>query len=299
MNMSEWARKDKHGLYWGHWIRKASATDWCIHRGNYEPCFDISQTDGSRHCFKLGNEWISKPESPFYGKPFQHPQNYSHDNWHFWDNPEIPQLMWRNPANPTASKDWIRWVPSEILTSKHTASGSDRINKLLKRYSSGRITAWQEIAPVRSVSINSSKTLLIVPSSEPNYPNYYATTQRDWLQDQIQIVLDLGFDYEIRFKQGRKSRSLGNELTDQLRSGHYVATISQHSVAAMETVMAGYPAVVTGPHPAGELATPLEEFKRKHLRTPTAYETVEWCDTLLGNCYHKQEIFEGSWKDAS
>ena len=294
--MSEWAKKDKHGLHWGHWIRKESATDWAIHRGNYEPCFDISSTDGSRHCFKLGNEWISKPESPFYGTQFQHPRNYKHDNWHFWDNPEIPQLLWPHSANPMGSKDWIRWVPGEILTSKHTESGSERINRLLKQLSKGRITAWQEIAPVHTVSLTSSKTVLIVPSSELNYPNYYGTTQREWLRDVIQQLLDLGYDYEIRTKPGRKNRSKGNQLTDQLRSGKYLCTVSQHSVAAVETVMAGYPSVVTGPHPAGELATPWHEFTQGHLRTPLGYETVEWCDTLLGNCRHKQEIFEGSWR---
>lgn len=294
--MSEWQQKDKHGLHWGWWQRRADAKTWRINLDNFEPCYCIAETTGEHMLLKLGNEWASKPGDPFYAKPFQHPSTLKHTNWRFWDNPEIPQLLWPHSANPMGSKDWIRFVPGEILTSKHTESGSERINKLLKEFSRGRITAWQEIAPVHSVSLTSSKTVLIVPSSEPNYPNYYGTTQREWLRDVIQQLLDLGYDYEIRTKPGRKNRSKGNQLTDQLRSGKYLCTVSQHSVAATETVMAGYPAVVTGPHPAGELATPWREFTQGHFRTPHGYETVEWCDTLLGNCRHKREIFEGSWR---
>lgn len=292
-----WDAKSHHNLHWGWHIRKPDAQDWRIHLDNFEPCYNIADTDGSQMLIKFGNEWASKPGDPFYGIDFQHPKTLAHDNWYFWDNPEVPQLLWINPANHRGAKDWIRWVKGNLFTTldTHTASGTDRINSLLNDFSKGRVTHWEDIAPLHPVKLTSSKTVLIVPSSEPNYPNYYNTTQQEWLRDVIQEVLDQGLDYEIRFKAGRKARAQGNQLTDQLHTGKYLCTISQHSVAAVETVMAGYPAVVTGPHPAGELATTWGEFTQQEYRTPSIDVVYDWIDIILGNCRHKSEIFSGEW----
>ena len=286
--MSEWTKKSNHGLHWGWYRRKQSAQDWRIHLDNYEPCERIGAEPEGTHLVKFGNEWGSRP--------FQHPSQVKHTNWHFWDNPEIPQLLWPNPANPQGSKDWIRWVPGEILTTRETENGAARINDLLKHYSGGRVTAWHEIAPVRPVSLIRSKTVLLVPSSAPNYQHYYGITQGAWISKYTQSLEQLGYTVEVRMKRGRKFRKQGNELTDQLSSGRYFATLSQHSVAAMETIMAGYPAIVTGPHPAGELATPWSEFAQGDLRTPEQISVVNWVETLLGNCRHKSEIFGGTWR---
>jgi len=285
--MSEWTKKSNHGLHWGWYRRRDTAKDWRIHLDNYEVCHDIGSEDPQRHLLKFGNEWGHRP--------FQHPNNLSHQNWHFWDNPEIPQLLWPNPANPMGSKDWIRWVPGEILTTKKTENGASRINDLLKHYSNGRVTAWHDIAPVKPVSFTPSKTMLLVPSSPANYEHYYGTNQARWIEQYSKELRRLGYEVEIRIKRGRKFRKQGNELTDQLNTGKYFGTVSQHSVAAMETIMAGYPAIVTGPHPAGNLATPWQEFADGHTRKPTLIDTINWVETLLGNCRHKSEIFGGTW----
>ncbi len=295
--MSYWSTKEAHGLHWGNYVKRLDAKDMRIHIDNYEPCYNIGQTDGSRHCFQFGNTWASKPGDPFYDKPFQHPRHYTHDNWHFIDNPEIPQFLWSNPANPKGSKDWVRFVKGNLFTNpqQHSTNGASRCNDLLREFSGGRTTAWHEIVTVKPVSLISRKRVLICPVSDLNYPNYYNTTAKEWLTDVIQWLLDHHYDYDIRHKPSRKSR-IGNQLTDQLQSGRYCATISQHSAAAMESIIAGVPAVTTGPHPAGELATPWEEFTQGHLRAPELIEVVNWIEIVLGNVRHKRELFEGTWK---
>lgn len=293
--MSYWSGKQAHGLHWGWWQRKQSAQDWCITVKNYEPCFDI--TSATRHLVKFGNEWAHNPDSPLVGTPFQHPSSVAHTDWHFLDNPEIPHFLWPNPANESGAKDWVRWVPGEICTSRHTQDGEQRVNSLLKEFSQGRVTDWQQIAPINTVTRNNSRTVLLVPSSPPNFKHYYNTTITKWITHHTTLLERMGYTVETRTKVGRKQR-LNNQLKDQLASGKYLCTVSQHSVAAMETIMAGLPAVVTGPHPCGDLATPWHELERGHLRTPSREAVEAWCRTLLGNIRHKREIFTGEWKDA-
>ena len=291
--MSKWATKTIHGLHWGHW--QHTNTNPCIHRDNFEPVFDVTQTTGEHVCIKFGNEWASKPKDPFYGKQFQHPKNYPHNNWYFWDNPEVPQFLWRNPANPRGTKDWVRFVKGSLFSvpELHTANGASRCNDLLKEFSNGRVTAWHEIAKIKPFDVTSQKRVLICPVSANNYTNYYNTTQAQWVNDITKQLDSLGYAYDIRYKPGRKERALGKQLTDKLATGTYCATVSQHSVAAVESIMAGVPAVVTGPHPAGNLATPWHEFERGHLRTPELIEVVNWIEILLGNVRHKRELLEG------
>jgi hypothetical protein len=261
------------------------------------PNYNIADSTESQLLVKFGNEWASKPGDPFYDKPFQHPKVVKHTNWYFWDNPEVPQFLWRNPANPNGSKDWVRFVKSSLFTTPelHTANGASRCNDLLKEFSRGRITAWYEIAKIKPFSVTSAKRVLICPVSANNYTNYYATSQIQWVNDITQRLDRLGYAYDIRYKPGRKERATGRQLTDQLTSGTYCATVSQHSVAAVESIMAGVPAVVTGPHPAGDLATPWEEFANGHLRTPEQIAVVNWIEILLGNVRHKRELIEGEW----
>lgn len=296
--MSEWATKAKHGLHWG-WYEHITS-DNRIHRDNFVPCYNIADTTGTQMLLKLGNEWASKKGDPFYDRRFQHPNELKHSNWVFWDNPEVPQFLWVNPANPAGTKDWVRFVKGNLFTNpqQHNTNGASRINDLLKEFSRGRVTAWYEIAKIKPFSVTSSKRVLITPVSAPNYVNYYGITQAQWVNQTIESLDRLGYSYDIRFKPGRKERALGRQLTDQLNTGAYCATISQHSVAAVESIMAGVPSVVTGPHPAGNLATPWEEFAQGHLRTPELIEIVNWVEIILGNVRHKRELFEGDWKNA-
>lgn len=290
-----WSSKEAHNLHWGYWIQKPDAQDRRIHSDNYEPCWDISATDGNRHVFQFGNIWASKPEQTFYNKPFQHYTTIPHDNWHFWDNPELPQFLWPNPANPRGRKDWVRWVKGHILTPTQLPDDSDRINSLLAEFSKGQLTDWRDLVKMRDVTWNNSKTVLIVPSSAPNYEHYYNTTQQAWINGVTKQLSKMGYTWEIRWKSSRSMRTKTGELHTQLKSTDYACTVSQHSVAALETVCAGVPAVVTGPHPAGELATPWEEFVQGEFRLPCQDDIEQWCAGVLHSIKHKRELFTGEW----
>ena len=277
-----------NGIGWGWSIRRADARGDAVNASNYEPIDDISLTDGSVHLVKRGNEWGHKQ--------FQHPRLLEHTNWHYWDNPEIPQLLWQHPANPRGAKTWVRMVPGQILTSTATTNGASRINSLLEELSNGKIDAWHQIAPVRAWRKNRAKRVLFVTSSPQVYTNYYSTTLDAWLTHYTRAVEGMGFEWEVRGKPSRHERTLNGQLTDQLQAGDYTAIICQHSVAAQEAIMAGVPAVVTGDTPMGPIATPWEEFAMGELRRAQQIEVVNWCEALLGNTYHITEINRDGWR---
>ena len=54
-------------------------------------------------------------------------------------------------------------------------------------------------------------------------------------------------------------------------------------------------AVVTGPHPGGELVTDQKEFVLGMLRTPEPQQVWNWIVRVASNTYHKSELFSGSW----
>lgn len=289
--MSYWSSKERHGLYWGWHQRKADAEGWGINSKNYEPCDRVEHTDGTRHLFKFGNEWASKQ-----GRQFQHPSKVTHDNWHFWDNPEIPQLLWPNPANPQGAKDWMRWVPGEILTTQKRKRGSERVNRTLRTLSGGALTTWEDLVKIRPMWTQGKDVLMIV-CSQPNYPNYYNTTAHAWIKTYASVLEKQGYRVEIRLKASREARAQGGQLTDQLNNKRYAFTVSQHSVGALESILAGTPAIVTGPHPAGDLATTWQQFMEFDINLPHPDDVRDWCDWVLGNCWHKQDIIGGTWYD--
>lgn len=280
--------KQVNGLGWGWHIMRADARDDAVTATNYQPINDIQNTDGSVHLVKRGNEWGYRD--------FQHPDLLKHTNWHYWDNPEVPQLLWQHPANPNGTKQWVRMVPGEILTSTPTTNGAARINILLEKLSDGKIDAWHQIAPIRDWKNNKRKHVLFVTSSHPVYTNYYGTTIDAWLSHYTRAVEGMGYTWEVREKPNRKERRDGGQLTDQLNNGDYSCVVCQHSVAAQESIMAGVPAVVTGPVQQGPLATPWEEFAMGELRKPEMIEVVNWTEALLGNTYHISEISEPGWR---
>jgi len=277
-----------HGFTWG-WYEHRTGKPLGWHRDNWQPCWDTANTTGVEPLFQFGNVWACKQGDTHYGKPFQHPALIPHDNWVFIDNPEVPQLLWPNPANPQGRKTWTRCVRGDLFT--HTeGSGTHRVNSLLREHSAGKLTDWCDLiriqAPIHSVDC---RTVLICPVSAPNYVHYYGTTQTAWLQSVTGALKTLGYTWEIRQKPGRKQR-VGNQLTDQLATRKYCATISQHSASATESICAGVPAVVTGPHPIGACATPWREFAQGELRMPHPDTVRTQIDHILNNTYHKSEL---------
>lgn len=219
-------------------------------------------------------------------------------NFYFYDNPELPHLLYPNPANPKGAKDWIRLVPNEILTQPKSGSGTERINRLLSEHS-GTSMVWQDLVYPHDVLWSNSNRVLVCPSSANCYHYYYNDDVNIWIKKTCDDLRRLGYEPVVRTKPSRTLRRdkplsrLGRELAQ----GDYLCTVSQHSVTALETILEGYPAVVTGVHGAGFLATPWEEFEQGEIRLPMTIEIESWMDTVLSNCRHKSEMKEGTWHD--
>jgi hypothetical protein len=292
--MSYWASKQAHQFpHFGWYIQKLGA-DNRIHFDNFDVCKDISKTDGSRMLIKFGNEFGHPLKAP----PFQHPNTCPHDNWYHWDNPELPQFLWPLGHNPSGAKDWVRWVKGGLLTqgsySDDVPTHVKRINKLLRETSGQLIYTWQDIVQIQKPQHDLRKVALICPVTAPNFVHYYSTTQQDWINKVTKVLERQGYTWEVRHKPGRGAR-VGNQLIDQLSGGKYGITVSQHSVAAMESAIAGIPPVVTGPHPTGMLGTPWTEFEYGHVRPISKKDVENQCLRLLANIRHKKELFTGAW----
>ena len=298
--MSFWSRKERHGLHWGYYQQKDINDDGRIHIDNYLPCWDISSTTGDRLVFQFGNIWASKPGDPFYAKPFQLPKTVKHSNFYFWDNPFLPQFNWQRAHNPTGAKEWVRWSQGTHgrLGNKDLAQHEKRINDQLSNFASRQIKRWYHLINIQHMTaINGVRgRALIVPCSEHVYTNYYATTKTAWIKGVAVALERMGVAYDIRHKPSRETRQLNGELTDQLQEGRYAVTISQHSVAAVESIVAGVPAVVTGESPAHTYATPWSEYLQGNLRLWDTDEQYQLCREMLAQTRHKKELFEGTWR---
>ena len=231
----------------------------------------------------FGPEWIDHTSIP-------------HDNWYFYDNPELPHLLYPNPANPMGRKEWVRLVPNNILTQTKTGSGSDRVNRMLTELA-GQPLVWQDLVYPRDTVWSNSKRVLVCASSPNCYIYYYNTTASEWTEWVCRELRKHGYEPVLRNKPSRtlRTKTSDSRLYQQLASGDYIGTVSQHSVSAMETLLAGYPAITTGPHPCGELATPFEEFLQGDLTLPQSDDIEDWVDGLLYNTRHKTEMRSGSW----
>jgi hypothetical protein len=235
------------------------------------------------------NNWLDHTQAP-------------HEDWYFIDNPELPHLLYPNPANPRAHKLWNRAVRGGILTSVRRVDHSDRINHHLKHYSQGKITCWQELVMPRTVFRNNSRKVLLTPSSANCFKYYYNTTRTLWIEEISQHIRSIGLEPVVWPKLSRRARTERADLRlyNRLLQGDILCTVSQHSVSALESILAGVPCVVTGIHPCGDLATPAGEFfSTGELRTPNSADVEEWIATaILPNTWNKQELREGTWQES-
>lgn len=241
--------------------------------------------DNSRLHIKFGND---------FGKDWI--DHTTVDRFYFYDNPELPHLINPNPSNPKGAKTWIRLVPNSILTQHKHRRGAERINDLIS-YHSGSPMTWQDIVKPKPVKLSDSRRVLLCPSSPNCYRYYYGTNRTQWIEQISQQLIELGYTPVLRGKPSRLHRREGNTLGRQIREDKILFTVSQHSVCALESILEGVPAVVTGPHSAGELATPWEEMIQGVLRTPELEQVEDWVDWICGNIRHRTELEQGTWHD--
>jgi hypothetical protein len=286
-----------HGMNWG-WYKRVGP-GWRImdqsRGGDYQRVNSIDECqDPNVHLVKLGND---------FGKGWIRHTDIPHSNWHFWDNPLVPQFLYPNAANPQGAKDWIRWVPGAILSHvENTEVGHEqRINALLSQLA-GQAMTWRDIITTHGLMQNSSRKILLTPSSTNCYIYYYGDTRAEWIRRNTERFTQLGYTVEVWDKPTRQLRVKGTQwrLYDRLLKGDVRATVSQHSASAIESICAGVPVITTGPHPAGKLATnELNFFADGELVTASRSTVDEWIINLFSHLRHKSEIFSGAWNDKS
>lgn len=283
--------KRAHGMHWG-WHQRVQ-DHWRIgmtsHGGAFEKIHGLDQVNGEmlvKFGNDFGNTWIDHKAIP-------------HSNWRFWDNPEIPQLLnpWR--GNPKGSKDFVRFTRGSLFT-EHSNSTPDhkRLEDIIQDLSSGQDSLESLIRPV-PVRQRKTRRVLICPSSPNCFSYYYGIERTVWIAQMLVWCEQNGWDPVVRNKPARDARKNNQDsrLYNHLVLTDYAFTISQHSVAAVESIMAGVPAVTTGPNPIGDLGTGLAQAESGDFELPDADRVWSWIQRLASNTYHKTELFTGAWHD--
>jgi len=280
--------KSAHGMDWG--IYQRVGDNWRIGTTKVGGCLErITNIDDITSDFlvKFGND---------FGPEFIHPHKLPHPNWHFLDNPEIPQLLNPNPANPAGLKTFVRFPRGLFTVQQNSRPDARRLSEYIESVAPG--TTLENIIRPIPVRTRNTKRVLLCPSTPNCHQYYYGISQREWINRWQGWCEHNGYTAVVRKKPERPQRVRDpmSRLYEHLVIEDYFCTISQHSVAAIESIMAGVPAVVTGPHPAGDLATDQKEFVLGQLRIPDVNQVWNWILRIASNTYHKSELFQGKWR---
>lgn len=139
---------------------------------------------------------------------------------------------------------------------------------------------------------NSSKKILIVPPSQKVF-NHFGGDAGTYTKRLIQKIQQItNREVEVRKKLARSER-VGYSLQDQLRSGKYHCMITFNSIASLESVSVGVPAIVLGPN-AGSY---LSETKLSNIENPYYPEHREIFSHLnyLNWCQFTNEEMKTEW----
>lgn len=298
-----WGVKHLHGLKWGIYInttpdyRIKSATQG----GPYARLRDQKLENipkNNNHLLIFGNIWANKHEDPVFHNPNTIRMIHKH-RYVFWDNPALPHLLYRGPWNPQGYKNWCRmcwdWINPTPYTTPANSSGAARINDLLKQASGGVTRHWHETIGGYPKDTKLGNRALLVPSSPEWHLYYQNKSVNEWIREKQELLLERGFEVLVRPKPSRRDREEGNagKLYEQLDGIGLVVT---EGVSAIESILAGVPALVGDWAPTGPLASRWKDFVIGHdIDTPTADRTEQWMERVLQDTFHKSEIYLGSW----
>ena len=238
-----------------------------------------------------------EPETMF--KPGTEPDGF---RWFWWDNSMMPHLRYPSPSNPSANKLWSRlcyrsWSIPEGFTPR--PSDRARVNAQLQQLSGG---VTQDIADLwggtRATSPLSNRHCLVIRSSDRNYREFYNTTWQEYWSKVEPVLVKHGFTYEVRSKQPVRAR-LGNQITDQIRTGGFDCVLANHSAGASEAVVTGTPVITTSNmNPARAVSTTWEEFKVSgEVKTHTQQQIEDWVTGICAYTYYRTELNSLSWID--
>jgi len=283
--------KRAHGMSWG-WHQRVD-DNWRVgltsHGGAFEKISGLSDVTGEM-LIKFGND---------FGSDWIDHQLIPHGNWYFWDNPELPQLLNPWSGNPRGNKEFVRFTRGSLFTEKYNSTANAaRLDSIIHDLSSGQDTLESLIRPV-PVRLRKTRRVLICPSSPNCFQYYYHCDRSSWLAVWLVWCEQNGYEPVVRNKPPRDARRNYAEtrLYEHLVLEDYAFTISQHSVAAVESILAGVPAMITGPHPIGDLATIPERAAAGDFELPDSDRVWNWIQRIASNTYHKSELFSGAWHE--
>ena len=168
--------KELHGLKWGiyKFVNDGNQVKITSFGGDVERLKnqDLSLVTNKDRLIIMGNVWIHSDDEE--KTRFRHPDLIAKTGCRafYWDNPQLPHLLYQGEWNPLGYKNWMRLVEGNTATQTtgHSllyytktgpGTGAHRINKQLELLTQGKYTTWQSIVgPRRECKVRSKKALL-------------------------------------------------------------------------------------------------------------------------------------------
>ena len=303
--------KDPHGLRWGISVfvgdsRRCALTEL---GGGLErlPNQDLSLVQG-RDLLVFGNIWVHK--DPNEQTLFRHPDqlNQLGVTWWYWDNPELPHLLYRGAWNTQGHKNWLRLVPCNTATQQShldqpitdtiSQCSHEHIDRILHNSTGGEISSWQHCVGEIRDCVPRGRRILIAPSGAGVFQHYYGRDRHTWIAQCAERIRQLGYEPVMRPKPSRRQRehAAAGRLCDLLKREDFAAVLCHHSVIPVEAQLAGVPTITAGScteMPASItwdqfcLGVPIPQVDRQLV--------TEQVNRILMHTHHKWSAIHGGW----
>lgn len=294
--------KDLHGLRWGISVfvndqKKIAVTQL---GGSLErlPNQDLSLVQG-RDLLVFGNIWVHKDvvERTRFRTPQQ--LNQLGVTWWYWDNPELPHLLYKGVWNPHGHKNFLRLVCNNTVTvaSTPTTVEPQHLNDQLHQITDGKITSWQQCVGQRRDVKPRGRKILIAPSGALVFVHYYHKDKLKWIKNCVRVCEQQGYEPVIRHKPSRSAREgTAGRLCDQLIQQDFAAVWCHHSVMPVESQLAGVPTITDGActeMPASITSTQFEQgVPLPHCDADQITHSV---NSVMQHTHHKWSAIHGTW----
>lgn len=236
-----------------------------------------------------------EPKTMF--KPGTEPESL---DFFWWDNSQLPHLRYPSPANPDALKTWSRLIHrgwATPLEGEVDTSHRRRVNRILQAHSHGEISDISDLwGGTTATHAPQGRRMLILPSSERCFREFYSTSQADWLAEVTHTLAGLGWTWKIRNKPSPRDRQKF-QIPDEIQQGRFDCVLAHHSAGASEAVVTGTAAVTTSAwNPARSVSTPWEEFRATgEVKKYTQGDIDTWVTKTCAYTYHRSELTSLSW----
>ena len=186
----------------------------------------------------------------------------------FYDNPLFSELLSPNPGNPGGTKTWGRFVRqthqiNSAFVPDQPGGPEDwqRLEREWQRSGGHSLPLERLWGGWRDVEERPDLPWLIAAPRGEILQYWYGITLEAWLNLVTTQLQALGHAWHLRPKPDRRQRNRDPQARILWTAPQYRGTITAHSVSAIDTILAGRPAVVWGQDPTLGLATPWPEFQ--------------------------------------